>query len=357
MRKRIFISDCEGLIGCNDNPFELTSHFVPEGDQVFAVLDKYDRVYSKKSKKRDYAAGNTSKLVLPFLLAFDVTNQAADEFCAATLTLRKGSKDTLNYLQEVSEPFIFSTSYEHYLRAICKEVDFPLGKTFCSKINFDKFQLTLEEKQRLRFFAWEIAAMSSIAFPFHKRSYRDSILEDEKLVKRLDEILWNEIAKMGCGEIFSCVNIAPATVKVRAIQDIVNMTSSSLEDVMYVCKDVADAEVVSYVREGGGLVLAVNGDETALRNAEVAVLSDNSVALTVLADIFLRFGKAEAMAAAGNFDRDSLWKTSTSLILLNRLFEFYPANWPQVRVLSEWNMAATIKESNAFRKKQFEVNQ
>jgi energy-converting hydrogenase A subunit R len=349
LRKRIFISDCEGPIGSNDNAFELTSHFVPDGDQVFAVLDKYDHVYSKISKKRDYAEGNTSRLVLPFLLAYDVTNRAAEEFCSSTLTLRKGSKETLNYLQEVSMPFIVSTSYEHYLRVLCKEVGFPLGNTFCSQTNFDKYQLTPQEKSKLRFIAREIAAMSSTAFPLYRRSHADSLMDDKMLAKRLDKILWKDIAKMHCGEVISDVNTAPSTKKVHAIQHIINLTSSSLENVMYVCNDVADPEAVTYVREGGGLVVAVNGDETALRNANVAVLSDNSVALTVLADIFLRFGKAKALEAAGNFDRDSLWKSSTALILLNSLFEFYPGDWPKVRILSEWNMAATIKESNATR--------
>lgn len=44
--KRIFISDCEGPISKNDNAFELSSNFIPNGDKLFTNISKYDDVYS-----------------------------------------------------------------------------------------------------------------------------------------------------------------------------------------------------------------------------------------------------------------------------------------------------------------------
>jgi predicted HAD superfamily phosphohydrolase len=59
------------------------------------------------SKKRDYDAGDRSKLVLPFLLVFAVKNRAVEEFCDASLALHKGSKETLIYLQQESKTLHF----------------------------------------------------------------------------------------------------------------------------------------------------------------------------------------------------------------------------------------------------------
>ena len=33
--KRVFVSDCEGPLTKNDNAYELTAQFVPDGDKIF----------------------------------------------------------------------------------------------------------------------------------------------------------------------------------------------------------------------------------------------------------------------------------------------------------------------------------
>ena len=78
--KHIFVSDCEGPIVRNNIAFELTSNLVPEGDRVYDILYKYDYIHACFEKKNEYTCGNTSKLVLPFLLAYDATNKTVEEF-------------------------------------------------------------------------------------------------------------------------------------------------------------------------------------------------------------------------------------------------------------------------------------
>ena len=57
--KRIFVSDCEGPISKNDNAFEITASFVPNGGKLFTVVSKYDDVLADVLKKPDYTAGST----------------------------------------------------------------------------------------------------------------------------------------------------------------------------------------------------------------------------------------------------------------------------------------------------------
>jgi energy-converting hydrogenase A subunit R len=294
--------------------------------------------------------GNTSKLVLPFLLAYDANNQSVGEFCADNLVLLKDCKETLSYAQSISEAFIVGTSYEHYVRALCKEIGFPLENTYCTKVNLDKFKLTEKEKSKIKSYAWEISGMPPINTPANAKSLKDLSSRDHTTVKRLDKIFWDEIAGTNCRKVFSDVNIAGWAEKILAIQEIVSTYSSPLKDVMYVCDDATDVEAAKLVRTGGGLTVSINGDGAAVRTAEVAVLSDNSRAISVLADIFLRFGRAEALNAAGNFDRDFLWRSPANPVLLDHLFELYPMAWPKVYVISEWNMESIVDESNQFRK-------
>ncbi len=83
--KKVFISDCEGPISKNDNAFEITSHYIPNGDKLFTVISKYDDVLADVLKRPDYRAGSTLKFVLPFLKAHDVTDHEMQLFSARNL--------------------------------------------------------------------------------------------------------------------------------------------------------------------------------------------------------------------------------------------------------------------------------
>jgi len=163
--KRVFVSDCEGPISKNDNAYELTEHFVPEGNRLFSIISRYDDVLADVIKRPGYNAGDTLKLILPFLKAYGLTDQLMKEFSAQNLLLIAGTKETLKHIIDIAEAFIVSTSYEHYISALCDFVGFPFENTFCTRLNIDKYGLTAEETQELKFIAQEIATMRIIAFP------------------------------------------------------------------------------------------------------------------------------------------------------------------------------------------------
>lgn len=95
--KKVFISDCEGPISKNDNAFEITSTFVPNGDRLFTVISRYDDVLAYVVKRPHYKAGDTLKLVLPFLKAYGVTDRKIREFSAKNLLLIQNAKENLRH--------------------------------------------------------------------------------------------------------------------------------------------------------------------------------------------------------------------------------------------------------------------
>ncbi len=348
--KRIFVSDCEGPIAKNNIACELTAHFVPEGDRIYNILSKYDYVQANFTKKHNYTLGNTSKLVLPFLLAFDATNKAVEEFAAANLLLTKGGKETLNYAQKISEAYILSTSYEHFVRALCRIVGFPLENTYCTKLNLDEYALNDKEKAKLKSYAWEIGGMPSINIPTNAKSLQDLSSRDQTTIKQLDKIFWKEIAGTHCKRIFSDVNVANEAEKTIAVRDIASTFSSPLNEVMYVGGNITDAPAMEFVRTNYGLTVSFNGDEAAVRNADLAVLSESCAPVAILANMFLLHGKAEAINIAGNFEKDVLWRSQADPALLDRLFELYPNSWPKLYVVTEWNVESIVNVSKQFRK-------
>ena len=349
--KRVFISDCEGPISKNDNAFEITARFVPNGDKLFTLISKYDDVLADVLKRLGYSAGSTLKLILPFLKAYDVTDSQMEEFSAQNLILIANSKDTLQHVRAVASAFIVSTSYEHYIKALCRALDFPYENTYCTKLRLDKYVVSEKEKVRLKDIAKEIAQMHMIAIPPAAKTVEDFSAADQETIGRLDAIFWSEIASMGLGKIFSDVTTVGGSQKAEAIEDAVEGLRAQLSDVMYVGDSITDVEAFKLVRENGGLTVSFNGNQYAVKNAEAAVLSENSTVTAVIADLFCNFGKQQTLQMLKNWNRETLRKSAVSQPLLDKFFALYPAALPKVQIVTAKNMEQLAKESSEFRKK------
>ena len=107
----------------------------------------------------------TLKLILPFFKAYGVTDRQMDEFSAQNIILIANSQTTLRHVQNIADAFIVSTSYEHYIKALCKTVEFPYKNTYCTKVSLDKTAITPKEKERLKEVAQEIAQMPRVDIP------------------------------------------------------------------------------------------------------------------------------------------------------------------------------------------------
>jgi energy-converting hydrogenase A subunit R len=349
--KRIFISDCEGPISKNDNAFEITARFVPNGDKLFTLISKYDDALADVLKKAGYSAGSTLKLILPFLKAYDVTDRQMEEFSAQNLILIANSKDTLQHARAVASAFIVSTSYEHYIKALCKALDFPYKNTYCTKLSIDKYSVTEQEKMRLREVTREIAQMPMINIPSVAKRIEDFASTDQETIRRLDTRFWNEIAGMSLGRIFSDVTTVGGSQKAEAIEKAVEALGAQLSDVMYVGDSITDVEAFKLVRENGGLTVSFNGNQYAVKNAEIAVLCENSTVTAVIADLFCKFGKQKTLQVLSNWNSKALRQSAVSQPLLDRFFALYAAALPKVQIVTAENMETLAKESSEFRKK------
>lgn len=349
--KRVFISDCEGPISKNDNAFEATAHFVPNGDKLFALVSKYDDVLADVVKKQGYSAGSTLKLILPFLKAYGVTDRQMTEFSARNLLFIAGSRDTLQHVQAIAHAFIVSTSYEHYIRALCEALEFPYENTYCTRLSIDRYKLTAQEKSRLQKIAAEIAQMPMITIPQTAKGVKDFSSTDQETISRLDTIFWNEIANMCIGSIFSEVKTVGGEQKAEAIRDVVKRLGASLEAVMYVGDSITDVEAFKLVRDNGGLTVSFNGNQYAVKNAEVAVSAENSITTAIIADVFCKLGKTETLQVLRNWNRETLRKSAVNPLLLDKLFTLYPAALPKIQIVTTENMETVAKESSEFRKK------
>ncbi len=348
--KGIFVSDCEGPISKNDNAYELATHFIANGDSLFCNVSRYDDVLADVFKKTGYCAGGTLRLILPFLKAYDVTDRQMEEFSAENIILIADTKATLKHVQAITDTYIVSTSYEHYIKALCKAVNFPYKNTYCTKASLDKAAITVQEKDRLKEMAQEISQMPLIEIPANAKCLTDFSAKDQGLIRRLEEIFWIEIPQLSVGKIFGEVVTVGGEQKAESIRDVVKRLNEPLEKVMYVGDSITDVEAFRLVRENGGLAVSFNGNSYAVRNTDVAVVSESNLVTAVLADIFCRLGRNEALKAVKAWSQTALEAVGVNAELVRQVFEFSNV-LPKVQIVTSENMNSIVTESSEFRKK------
>jgi energy-converting hydrogenase A subunit R len=348
--KRIFVSDCEGPISKNDNAYELAAHFILKGDNFFCNISKYDDVLADVFKKQGYYAGSTLRLILPFLKAYGVTDQQMEDFSAENIILISGTRATLKHVQSIAESYIVSTSYAHYIKALCKAVDFPYRNTYCTKVSLGKAPITPQERDRLRELAQEVSQMPLINIPANAKTLSDFNLKDQELIKRLDEIFWVEIPQMLVGNYFSEVVTVGGEQKAESIRDVVKCLQVPLECVMYVGDSITDVEAFRLVKENGGLAVSFNGNSYAVRNADIAVVSENNTVTAAIADMFCRTGRNETLKTVKSWNQASLEAAGVGSELLKQVFASSEVV-PKVQIVTSENMNSIVTESSEFRKK------
>ncbi len=349
--KRVFVSDCEGPISKNDNAFELAANFIPNGDSFFANISKYDDTLADILKKPGYSAGSTLKLILPFFKAYGVTDRQMEEFSAQNILLIANTQTTLHYIQDIADAFIVSTSYEHYIRALCTVVDFPYKNTYCTKVSLDKIAITPQEKERLKEIAQEIAQMQLIDIPLGARTLQDFSHSDLSVIQRLDEIFWSDVPKMFVGKFLTDVVTVGGAQKAEAIRDAAKRLGVRLADVIYVGDSITDMEAFKLVRAGGGLAVSFNGNSYAVRSAEVAVFSESNLITALVADLFCRLGKAQTLKVILFWCKQAVEESGVNSVFLKQLYSVYPGALPSVQIITPQNVDALVKESCMFRNK------
>jgi len=348
---RQFISDGEGPITKNDNAFELCSELIKNGGAFFKVISKYDDVLADILQRPNYKAGDTLRLILPFLKAYGATDSWMLEFSRKNIVTVPGARKTMRFVQEFMTPFIVATSYEHYISAVCDAIGFPLENTYSTALDLDSVKMEPWETDMLKRYAQEIAQIGEIRVPDSARSIEDLKPRDREAIKRLDEIFWEELTDLASYQLILDVNPVGGEEKASAVLDIRRRTGIGLEDTVYVGDSITDVQAFQLVREGGGLTVSFNGNEYALREAEYAVISDNTVITSVLAEAFHKAGMEGISSLVEDWSLEGLRSSGLVNPYLMREFErVFPDKPPTVARITPHNMKSLTRQSLAFRR-------
>lgn len=307
----VYITDCEGPITKNDNAFELSTYFIPSGDRLFSILSRYDDALAYTYKRKGYRAGNTLKLLVPFLKAYGATNQKVIAFCRQNILLVPQADSFLTWATHLFPTFLVSTSYEPYINTLCTLLGFPKEQAFSTQLNLDKYQLSNREVDFIKLKALEI-----LKFPEIPEAESECSREVSHTVERLDRI-FGEISGRSSGIIMRDVKPIGGDEKAARVLSIVKKLNCEFEKVIYVGDSITDAEAFKLVRKNGGLAISFNGNRYAVEASEIAILSETAEVLRTIVLAFLE-GKREGVSRlVGGWDNAAYPK----------FFLVTPQNW------------------------------
>ena len=332
MFEKSFITDCEGPLTLNDNAFELCTHFIENGDELFKILSLYDDYLVDIVKKEGHEAGNTLKLILPFFVLENLKNGDLIDFSKNNIYAVRDSKFLLKYLKGAMNTYIVSTSYGQYIEALSNYMEFPFENTFYTYVDVDALYLNEEESSKIS-------------------EYKNQILNNPKDYGLFDEIFFSEIPKMSIYEKIEKIDVVGGLGKKLAIDTIINRDKIDTNNILYIGDSITDVEALQFARENGGISISFNGNEYPLKVAQIAIVSLSAVSTAVIADIYANNDKGKVLEFIDEYNSSSnieelFDKFNVNKDIKDKFFEvFNNKKYPIIKEINDNNYDEILKKS------------
>lgn len=335
MKSKSYITDCEGPLTLNDNAYELADYFIPDGGELFKTLSLYDDYLVDIVEKEGYKAGNTLKLILPFLLNAGVTNDDMVEFSRNNISVLKDSKELLNYIKKMMNHYIVSTSYGQYIEALSDYMDFPFENTFYTSVDVD-VDMSNEEKESIE-------------------KFKNQILENPKDYDLFDKIFFEEIPKMSFYDSIKDVEVVGGEGKKKAIEKIISDKNIDKNQIFYIGDSITDVEPLKFAKNNNGISVSFNGNRYSINAAEIAIISESAIPSLLIADIYNENDKEEVLKfieeynSSNNIENILKKYNITSEVKNKFLNTFNSNNYPIIKIIDNDNFYDIVDESSKMR--------
>ncbi len=267
-----FFTDWEGPWILTDIAYELAAA-VFNNPEFFERLSQYDDYLAYVERRPGYQAGDTLRLLAPFLVAGGLTLEEIRKISYQTARFVEDAEEAMKLLQSRYDAVVISTSYSEYLR-ITSEMIGVRGDIYGTSFNPEKYRIADKWKKWLLEKVDEIACLNDI----------DVDCPDERSVAYLNRLFWDEIRDSPFWSVMSDVKVVGSRKK----REIAERYGEKM--VVAIGDSISDIEMLDYARETGGLAVAFNGNEYALKHANLAVISSSAIAEAVVTLEFLEGG-------------------------------------------------------------------
>ena len=335
MFEKSFITDCEGPLTLNDNAYELAENLIENGGELFKVLSLYDDYLADIVKKENYKAGNTLKLILPFFVVENLSNNIMVDFSKDNIYAVNDSKFLLEYLKETMNTYIVSTSYGQYIEAVSNYMEVPFENTFYTDVDVDSLKLNDDEIQKIN-------------------EFKRMILDNPDDYELFDDIFFTQIPKMGIYEKLHEIEVVGGEGKKLAIDKIIERDDIDVGEILYIGDSITDVEPLEFARKNNGISISFNGNEYPLKVAEIAIVSPSAIATAVIADVYSQNDKNKVLKFINDYNNsDDLEKLfndyNIDSNIKNQFFKVFTSEYPLIQIITGENYEEILKVSKEMR--------
>ena len=175
-----------------------------------------------------------------------------------------------------------STSYVHYVEAVCRCLNLSMDAVYCTRLSFDGYHMGDEEKQAVMGWFRRFLDLPPISWDDAAR------LDDAsaRAVRALKDFFFSVLPSMPVWRWVEPVLPIGGEGKAQAVTSYRAKGALSMEDVMYVGDSITDAAALELVRREGGLSVSFNGNRYAIMSAEYSVVARDASVLATIAEAF-----------------------------------------------------------------------
>jgi energy-converting hydrogenase A subunit R len=233
----------------------------PGGAKIFEVISRYDDLLTLE-RRPDYEPGDTLALIVPFL-AYHGIREEQIAAMGREAELTPGATELTSKLKSRGwYLFCISTSYEQYAFPITERLGIPSDNVACTSFPLAQIRRLLgpDESALLERTEREIVKLT----PF----------TDDAIIKEyLDYFYWQELPRTSSGRIIGQVKPVGGRRKVEALENFSTRMGKPLSRWPVVGDSITDFKMLQAVNKAGGLAIAFNANEYALKYATMGLAS------------------------------------------------------------------------------------
>ena len=284
-------SDWEGPWVTADHAFDIMRQGIEGGEHLFAAISAYDDYLAYVVKRPDYEPGNTLALIAPFLIAFGLDDDFLTARAKDNANFIAGSLKAIEMLKSIYTVNIISTSYHQYVHYSTYLAGIPVENTYCTWFPIDDYaqEISDADKIMVRQMADTILSMPELDIDMNT----DPDGMDNAVVgvlQQLDNFFWDELPSTGYAKMLKEVLPVGGTRKYEVVVSALEKEGMELKRSATIGDSITDWKMLKNTKDVGGLALSFNGNEYAISNCNVAVMSGNCMVTALLVDVFERNG-------------------------------------------------------------------
>jgi energy-converting hydrogenase A subunit R len=252
--------DLEGPLAPQDNAYELMKLF-PRGGKIFEVISRYDDLLTLE-RRPDYEPGDTLALITPFLAYHGIEEeQIATMGRKANLTT--GTAELIIKLKSRRwYIFCISTSYEQYAFSVTQRLGILSENVACTSFPLAQIRKLLSQN--------EFALLKQTE---HEIVKLNPFTDDTRIREYLDYFYWQKLPQTRLGRIIGQVKPVGGRRKVEALEKFSTRMGKPLSHWAVVGDSITDFKMLQAVNKTGGLAIAFNANEYALKYATMSLAS------------------------------------------------------------------------------------